>query len=291
LRQIRLAFLPKILISRRFSLSSGCGSIQKKRSALSVVFGVAYDYDRVYNSLAENNIYLVHTPEQHWRAGNLDGWYPFVEELTARSLWFDTPPSVEEGEREFSYPVFIRGTFQTNRHKASFSVVRSREDYQRVVSEYCSHPRLNKQKFVVREFLPLRPVERKVNTDRVVPSFEFRSFWWKGDLVGFGPYWNTVADYAITRSEELSAISLSKQVAHRVNVPFLVVDVAQLTDGQWVLIECNDGQESGYAGISPLSMWQGLLKSSEATNSFLIGLSFLLRQTSSAIQIIYSAPR
>jgi hypothetical protein len=223
-------------------------------------FGVAYDYDQVYESLAQNNIFLIHTPEQHWRAGNLDSWYPLVEELTARSLWFDTPPSIEVVEKEFSYPVFIRGTFQTNHHKASFSVVRSRKDYQQVVSEYCAHPRLNKQKFVVRDFLSLRPVDRIVETDMVTPSFEFRSFWWKGELVGFGPYWNTVADYAITRTEELSAISLSKQVAHRVDVPFLVVDVAQQTDGQWVLIECNDGQESGYAGVSPLLIWQKIIE-------------------------------
>ena len=79
-------------------------------------------------------------------------------------------------------------------------------------------------------------------------------------LVGFGQYWNTIADYAITRSEELSAISLAKQVTHRVAVPFLVVDIAQRSNGQWVLIECNDGQESGYAGVSPLAMWQKIVE-------------------------------
>jgi hypothetical protein len=104
-----------------------------------------------------------------------------------------------------------------------------------------------------------RPVEKIAVTEMVPPSFEFRSFWWKGELVGFGPYWNTVADYAITRSEERSAISLARQVASRVAVPFLVVDIAQKADGQWVLIECNDGQESGYAGISALSMWQKII--------------------------------
>jgi hypothetical protein len=223
-------------------------------------FGVAYDYDRAYEALAQENIFLIHTLEQHWRAANLNGWYPLVENFTARSLWFDAPPPAEEVEKQFAYPVFIRGTFQTNRHKASFSVVRSREDYQRVVAEYCGHPRLRQQKFVVREFLLLRPVEPKAATEMVTPSFEFRSFWWRGELVGFGPYWNTVANYAITPFEERAAISLSKQIANCLDVPFLVVDVAQLADGRWVLIECNDGQESGYAGVSPLAMWQKIIE-------------------------------
>jgi hypothetical protein len=43
-------------------------------------------------------------------------------------------------------------------------------------------------------------------------------------------------------------------------VPFLVIDIAQRQDGRWVLIECNDGQESGYAGVSPFSLWQHVVE-------------------------------
>jgi len=42
-------------------------------------------------------------------------------------------------------------------------------------------------------------------------------------------------------------------------VPFLVVDVAQTEAGRWVVIECNDGQESGYAGVSPFGLWQKIV--------------------------------
>ncbi len=45
----------------------------------------------------------------------------------------------------------------------------------------------------------------------------------------------------------------------RVEVPFLVVDVAQSIEGTWLVIECNDGQEAGYAGISPIGLWQSLI--------------------------------
>jgi len=47
----------------------------------------------------------------------------------------------------------------------------------------------------------------------------------------------------------------SVQVAKRLNVPFLVVDVAKAMAGRWVTIECNDAQESGYASIPPYELW------------------------------------
>jgi hypothetical protein len=30
-------------------------------------------------------------------------------------------------------------------------------------------------------------------------------------------------------------------------------------DGNWIVIECNDGQESGYAGVLPLAMWAKMI--------------------------------
>ena len=44
-----------------------------------------------------------------------------------------------------------------------------------------------------------------------------------------------------------------------VDVPFLVVDVAQSALGDWLVIECNDGQESSYAGNLPLVLWSAIL--------------------------------
>lgn len=31
-------------------------------------------------------------------------------------------------------------------------------------------------------------------------------------------------------------------------------------DGRWIVIEVNDTQESGYAGIVPLSLWQRMVE-------------------------------
>lgn len=51
-------------------------------------------------------------------------------------------------------------------------------------------------------------------------------------------------------------LALAGEAARRLRVPFLVVDIAQREDGRWLIVECNDAQESGYAGTSPLGLWQ-----------------------------------
>ena len=38
-----------------------------------------------------------------------------------------------------------------------------------------------------------------------------------------------------------------------------MVDLAQTTTGRWIIIECNDGMESGYAGASPFAIWQAIV--------------------------------
>ena len=106
----------------------------------------------------------------------------------------------------------------------------------------------------------MRPITAQVKaSEKISPSFEFRTFWWRGRIVGAGPYWSDFASYSWTESEEFEALSIAEKAASRINVPFLAVDVAQTKSGEWIVIECNDGQESGYAGVSPIGMWQRII--------------------------------
>jgi ATP-grasp domain, R2K clade family 3 len=55
------------------------------------------------------------------------------------------------------------------------------------------------------------------------------------------------------------AIAFAYEVARRIGAPFLVIDVAQTIEGKWIAIECNNGQESGYGGVSPIGLWNNLV--------------------------------
>lgn len=221
-------------------------------------FGVTTNYADLYEKLKETGISLIHTPEQYLLASELTHWYPKLFDLTPRSIWFDSPPPAEEIESIFTYPIFIKGSRQTSKHQAKLSIIRSRADYEYVVEQYKANPILHWQQFVCREFVELRSVSSTA-TEKISPSFEFRTFWWHGECVGAGAYWAEFASYSWTGAEKLSGLKIAQEAALRLSLPFLVVDIAQTKGGRWIVIECNDAQESGYNGVAPIALWQKIV--------------------------------
>lgn len=227
--------------------------------------GAAQDYARRFEELAELGIRLIHSPEDYARSSELPAWYSSLVDLTPRSLWFEHFPTVEEVERHFRWPVFIKGQRQTNRHRADQCVIRNPDHLLRLQAQWRGEPILAWQRVVCREFIPLRPVAIPApgNLQR---SFEFRTFCWHGRCVGIGPYW-IGESYALSNDERQSAVELAETAARRMALPFLVVDVAQARDGRWWVIEINDGQDSGYAGVNPMLMWRNVLDIAEAAGT------------------------
>jgi hypothetical protein len=220
--------------------------------------GAYENYNQRQAELAAEGIALIHSPDEHARASELPCWYPLLEDLTPRSVWFDRVPDVREVTAAFQWPVFVKGQRQTSRHRRSLSIIDGPEAFDRAMATFRQDPILGWQKIVCREYLRLRPVEDTA-PDRIPTSFEFRTFWWRGELVGLGRYWWEGKSYAPSEDERGAAVGIAGEAAKRVNVAFLVVDVAQTEAGRWVVIECNDGQESGYAGVPPFALWQAVL--------------------------------
>lgn len=220
--------------------------------------GAFDDYPSFFEDCAEFGINLVHSPEDHVRCTTLPEWYPLIEEDTPRSRWYQEPPNFSEIESDFSLPVFIKGARQTSKHKAAASIIRSRGDYEAAAEIFRTDPILHWQDFVCRELLPLRAVSG--GTEGKIPaSFEFRTFWWRGELVGAGRYWFEADEYHWTDSERDQALEVARRAVAALDCSFLVVDLAQTSDGRWIIIECNDGMESGYAGASPFAIWQAII--------------------------------
>lgn len=215
-------------------------------------------YADTYVALEAEGIRLIHSPEEHLKASDLSYWYPIISDLTARSRVFPTVPSQAEIEREFDYPIFIKGARQTSQHKKHLAIIENSEQLAKALLAYQEDPILHWQQFVAREYLELRSVGGS-SPDTIPASFEFRTFWWHWQFVGAGRYWFEADKYQWTAKEEAEALALGKEVAKRLAVPFLVIDLAQRKDGRWIVIECNDAQESGYAGVSPFALWRNIL--------------------------------
>lgn len=220
--------------------------------------GAFDDYGAQYHQLLSVGLRLVNTPEQHQRASDLRAWHPLIEDLTPRSVVYQQRPSGREVAVDFRFPVFVKGTRQTSRHRKALSVIESQADFDSAMESYVADSILKWQSVAVREFVQLRPIEDAV-PGRVASSFEFRTFWWKGQCAGTGRYWWEGRPYDWSAGERRAGLAVAEEAARRVQVPFLVVDIAMTTEGKWIVIECNDGQESGYAGVSPIGLWQAVI--------------------------------
>jgi hypothetical protein len=220
--------------------------------------GAIDDYAKTHAELLESGLRLVNDPDQQARASLLPRWYPLLEDLTPESLVFTERPDPQVIEAALGWPIFMKGVRQTSRHRRALSIIHDADQLERALEQYARDPMLAWQEIVCRRFEPLRPVDDP-DPERIPSAFEFRSFWWRGRLVGFGRYWWYGVDYVPTAAEREAALAIAGEAARRLAVPFLVVDVAQRRDGRWIVIECNDAQESGYAGVSPLSMWRAVL--------------------------------
>ena len=218
--------------------------------------GAIADYPAAYAEYLSMGLRLINSPEEHARASELEHWYPLIEDLTPRSVVFDELPPAEMVQQRFAWPVFIKGTRQTSKHNPDLSIARDREQYEVIARLYKEDPILHWQRPVVREFVALASAPGQV-PGKIAPSIEYRSFWWHGECVGWGRYWHQLAAY--DPGDVQAGLAVAAIAASRLEVPFLVVDFAKTMDGRWIVIECNDAQESGYAGVTPLLLWRRVL--------------------------------
>lgn len=223
--------------------------------------GAISDYQNRYEEYLARGLRLINSPEQHILASELPAWYPHIQDLTPRSVCFDSFPSVEEISESFTFPIFIKGARQTSQHNPELSIIRNPAHYADLSLRYQNDPILHWQKIVLREFVELAPASGSV-PGKIPPSMEFRSFWWNGYCVGWGQYWYQLPLYSTVGIEE--GLALAQKAASRLNVPFLVIDVAKTVEGKWIIIECNDAQESGYSSISPQVLWRNILEHIES---------------------------
>lgn len=222
-------------------------------------FGAVTDYDELYAGLLEQGVRLIHSPEQHVLCSDLPSWYPRLEGMTPQSWWFDKAPDAKTAGELAGWPLFLKGSRQTSRHKASLSIIHNEAEYDEAIASYATDHMLHWQQIVIRRFEKLRRVEADMG-QKIPASFEFRSFWWHGGLAGAGPYFCEFARYDWNAAEKQQALALAAEAARRVALPFVVIDLAQKQDGEWIIIEINDAQESGYTGVKPLPMWQRMVE-------------------------------
>ncbi len=224
--------------------------------------GAVSDYTKTYKTFLGYGYKLINTPQQHILASELESWYPLIANLTPKSKVYEEFPSLEEFYKNFTFPVFIKGNRQTSKHNFKLSVAKTEDELLNIKEAYKKDSILHWQKIVIREFINLKPIENSAK-DKVQLSYEFRTFWWKKELVGAGHYWSQYSKYNWTENEAEEAIKVARSAVELLNLPFVAIDLALTVTNKWIIIECNDAQESGYCGVNPTELWRNIIQIEE----------------------------
>ena len=222
--------------------------------------GAVEDYAGIESLLDDLGMKLLVPEAEHLRCSTIEKWYPVLKDRTPYTKIYDELPEAEEIIKDFSFPVFIKGNRQTNRHKRSQCIIEDAEQYNRLREEWKRDPVLSWQRVAVREYIPLMEIDSESFPDQVPVSYEFRFFYFEGKCMAYGPYWYIGRKYSLSETELPEVLKLTDWAAKRLGVAFPAIDVAKTVSGEWIIIEVNDAQESGFVGINPLVLWNNTIR-------------------------------
>lgn len=222
--------------------------------------GAVENYADIEAMFEEFGMKLLISEAEHLRCSTIEKWYPVLKDKTPFTKIYDEIPPLDELLQEFSFPVFIKGNRQTNRHKKSQCIIESADQYEYLQKEWNNDSILSWQRVAVREYVPLHVIDKDSYPDMVPISYEFRFFYYEGKCMAYGPYWYMGKQYALTDNELNEVLKLTDWAAQRLEVRFPSIDVAKTALGEWIIIEVNDAQESGYVGANPLVLWNNTIE-------------------------------
>lgn len=210
-------------------------------------------YNAVYQAAIRRNIYLVNTPDQYRRAMEFDQFYPLLGDLTPRSMVIDGAEQLDLVERELGYPVFIKGAVKSDKEIGWNAVVAYDESELRSIVERILHQQeRSRGKAIVRKLVQLNVLDKAPNGFPV--AREYRVFLYKSEVLARGFYWD-IEPPPLTLQEDAEILHLARTAAHLIDTPYLAVDIAQLSTGEWIVIEVGDAQFCGLSHVPVLELW------------------------------------
>jgi hypothetical protein len=192
---------------------------------------------------------LINSHFDHTYIANFDYYYD-IEKLTAKT-WFDLKDVPDE-----AFPIVVKG--RTNSRKFDWATLMFAKDKRAaslIAHELSKDSLIGNQGLVFRKYLPLKVLEYGISGTPFCN--EWRCFFYKDELLSYGFYWtNSEFRAGITDA----GLKVAKQAASilKDRVAFFVVDIAEDVDGNWWVIEVNDGQMSGLSDNDPQTLYRHL---------------------------------
>ena len=206
---------------------------------------------------------LINSYKQHRYVADLANWYQDLEAFTPKT-WF----------RPSDVPMDEPGSFilkgETNSKKFLFAEMMyapDRSQVGRVLARLQDDSLIGQQNIYVRQYEPFYTYKRGLHGLPV--TREFRFFAAYGQILSGGFYWSSHIDElreAGVPESEFDPETVPKDFLAKVlarignNVTFVCVDVAELTQDNWRVVELNDGQMAGLSENDPKVLYPALMK-------------------------------
>jgi hypothetical protein len=220
----------------------------------------AAHYRAVYRAARAHGIRLLNSPAQHRRALEGDQALVALGGLTPETVVVTSPEQCPAAVAKLDLPLFVKGVVKSRKEAGwAACVATTLPELQQLVSQTLARAAMTRGRVLVRRLVPLRHVEGALGDFPI--SREYRVFLYHEQVLAFGFYWEEYHDaWRFSASDEQAMLSVAREAARRLKVPFLIVDVAQQESGAWVVIEVGDAQFAGLSQVPPLQLWSGLLR-------------------------------
>ncbi|MGK0390801.1 MAG: hypothetical protein ACI94Y_003561 [Maribacter sp.] len=108
-------------------------------------------------------------------------------------------------------------------------------------------------KIIIRKFIELK--HHEIGGNGIPKAHEYRFFVLNGKILDYSYYWNGENPFRLDSIERESLKTMVLDVAKKLDVPYISVDVGETINEGWKIIEIGDGQFSDIRNISPLKLW------------------------------------
>ena len=212
-------------------------------------------YSAMYAEAERKRIRLLNTPDEHRTAMELDRAYSRIWDLTPESVALTDPRQAEDAVERLGLPLFVKGAVKSRKELGYRAcVATSLDELRRLVKDVLTVDVRARGKAIVRKLVPIRHVH--VSATGFPVGREFRVFRYREALLDHGYYWDTDEPQAtLTGPEERAVLALASEAARRLAVPFVAIDIAQLVDHSWTVVEASDAQFAGPCQIPLLRLW------------------------------------
>lgn len=207
-------------------------------------------YHALFEALRKLNLYLVNNPDEYLNAHYLPKAYPYIQEVTPKTIWFPVDAPIPEIAATLHVkfgngPIILKDYVKSQKHYWSEACfipsADSVPDIERVTNRFIE---LQEDELVgglvYREFTPFKIIGHHPQSGMAVAK-EIRVFVMDKQILSIHNYWEGFDIQFTTNEIEGVVMDIAKIFPSN----FFTIDLAQCESGQWMIVEVGDGQVSG----------------------------------------------